>query len=128
MYWLLPPAGGSQLRALEAMNKWSLFGAVLFGGVFALFAFGRVEQFDSRAIRFLAAAFVFGSYCALVIFCTGDEKPSLSLLGQTLLGVACALAIAALAGASHNGYVAAGVLGLILGFSADVWAKHIQLP
>lgn len=110
------------------MNRWSLLGAALFGTVFALFAFWRVEVVDSHAIRGLIAFFLFGFYCAIVIFGTSDKKRSISLLAQTLLGVALACAVAALFGAGADGYILAAVLGLVLGFTADWWVKHVQFP
>ena len=110
------------------MGLWSLLGAILFGGVFALFAFWRVDVVDSHTVRGVIAAFLFGLYCAIVIFSTSDKKRSLSLSGQTLLGVALACAIAALFGATSEGYIAAVMAGLILGFTADKWVAHVQLP
>lgn len=110
------------------MNRWSLLGAVLFGGVFALFTLWRIDAFDSHAIRVTIAAFLFGLYCAIVIFGTSDKRRWLSLASQTLLGVAVACAMAALFGATSDGYIAAVVLGLVLGFTADWWAVHVQLP
>ena len=110
------------------MNRWSLIGALIFGGVFALFVSFRIEVVSSQAIRGLIAFFLFGFYCAIVIFGTSDKKRSLSLLAQTLLGVTLACAVAALFGASPNGYIAAVVLGLVLGFTADLWVQHVQLP
>lgn len=110
------------------MSVWSLLGAVLFGGVFALFAFWRVEIVDSQTVRGVIAAFLFGVYCAIVIFGTSDKKRTLSLSGQTLLGVAISCAIAALFGAASEGYMLAVLAGLILGFTADKWVAHVQLP
>ncbi len=52
----------------------------------------------------------------------------MSLPTQTLLGVLFACAIAALFGAAREGYTLAVVSGVVLGFTADMWAKHIQLP
>ena len=80
------------------MGRWSLLGALVFGGVFALFASFRIEVVDSTAARGLIAFFLFGFYCALVIFGTSDKKRSLSLPAQTLLGVTLSCAIAALFG------------------------------
>ncbi|MGQ4583689.1 hypothetical protein [Lysobacter sp. F60174L2] len=110
------------------MNLWSLLGAVLFGGVFALFAFWGVEGLDSQVIRGVVAFFLFGFYCAIVIFGTSDKKRSLSLPAQTLMGVALACAIAAIFGATAEGYFLAVALGLVLGFTADRWVEHVQLP
>ena len=110
------------------MNRWSLLGAILFGAVFALFAFWRVEVVDSHAARGLIAFFLFGFYCAIVIFGTTDKKRSLSLPAQALLGVVLACAIAALFSASTDGYILAVVLGLALGFTADRWVEYVQLP
>ena len=110
------------------MGLWSLFGAAIFGGVFALFAFWRVDAVDSNAVRVVIAAFLFGFYCAIVVFGTSEKKRSLSLAAQTLLGTALACAIAALFGATAEGYIAAVLTGLILGFTADWWVVHVQLP
>ncbi len=110
------------------MNLWTLLGAILFGGIFALFAFWNVDAVDSHTTRVVIAAFLFGFYCAIVIFGTSDKKRSLSLSGQTVLGVALACAIAALFRATAEGYIAASLVGLILGFTADKWVAHVQLP
>lgn len=112
------------------MNRWWLSGVIFFGAVFALFGVWRSEVavFDSRAIRWVLALFLFGSYCAIVIFGTDEKKRTLSLLSQTLLGVMLALAIAALLGATAQGYVLAAALGLVLGFTADYWVAYVQLP
>ncbi|MBJ6983021.1 hypothetical protein [Luteimonas sp. MC1572] len=110
------------------MNLWSLAGAVVFGGVFALFASWGADSIDSQAVRGTAAFFLFGFYCAIVIFATSGKKRSLSLPAQTLLGVALSCAVAAIFGASGEGYALAVVLGLILGFTADRWVAHVQLP
>src|SRR5690606_20063367 len=110
------------------MGRWSLLGALVFGGVFALFASFRIEVVDSTAARGLIAFFLFGFYCALVIFSTSDKKRSLSLPAQTLLGVTLSCAIAALFGATGEGYALAVALGLVLGFTADWWVAHVQLP
>ena len=110
------------------MNRWSLLGAILFGAVFAMFAFWHVDALDSRVVRGLVAFFLFGFYCAIVIFGTSDKKRSLSLSVQTLLGVALACAMAALSGATTDGYILAVVLGLLLGVTADRWVEYVQLP
>ena len=110
------------------MNRWSLIGALFFGGVFALFASFDIGAGNSQAIKGVIAFFLFGFYCAIVIFGTSDKKRSLSLLAQTLLGVTVACAIAALFGSSTNGYIAAAVIGLVLGFTADWWVQHVPLP
>ena len=110
------------------MNRWTILGVIFFGALFALFAFWRVEVFDSRAIKFVTVAFLFGAYCAIVIFGTADKKRSLSLAAQTVLGVCLALTIAALFNAPAQGFYLAAVLGLILGFTADKWVEYVQLP
>jgi uncharacterized membrane protein len=110
------------------MGRWSLIGAVIFGGVFALFAFWRVDVIDSQTARALTAAFLFGLYCAIVAFGTSEKKRSLSLSSQTLLGVALGLVLAALFNVPAEGYVAAFLIGLILGISAHKWVAHVQLP
>lgn len=110
------------------MSLWSSLGAVLFGGVFALFTFWRVESVDSHSTRAVIAAFLFGLYCAIVIFGTSDKKRSLSLAAQTILGVALACALAALFGVSYEGYMVAVSVGLMLGFTADKWVAYVQLP
>lgn len=107
------------------MNRWTLLGAVVFGCVFAFFALWRVDVVDSRTMRWGVAAFLFGFYCAMVAFGTSDKKRSLTLSAQTLLGVTFACAIAALFGAGTDGYIAASLAGLVLGFTADKWVEHV---
>ena len=110
------------------MNKWMASGVLLLGAVFAFFAYWGVETVDSRAIKAIGAAFLFGCYCAIVVFGTAGKKRTLSLAGQAVLGFALAIAMAALFDATPEGYVLAAVLGLVLGFTADKWVEYIQLP
>ena len=110
------------------MNKWTVFGVLFLGGLFALFTYWRVEALDSRAIKAVGAAFLFGSYCAIVALGTTDKKRTLSLAGQTVLGVSLAITSAALFNATSEGYILAAVLGLVLGFTADRWVGYVQLP
>ena len=110
------------------MNRWHVIGAIFFGALFVLFSALRLDVFDSRAMRILAAVFLFGVYCGIVAFGTAEKKRSLSLLGQTTLGVAAALAIAALIGPSLEAFGIAVLLGLVLGFTADMWVAHVPLP
>jgi hypothetical protein len=110
------------------MNRWTVLGVIFFGALFALFAFWRVEVFDSRAAKYITVAFLFGAYCAIVAFGTADKKRSLSLAAQTVLGVGLSLTVAALFNASHQGFYLAAVVGLILGFTADKWVEYVQLP
>lgn len=110
----------------SGISRWELLGAMLFGGVFALCtAFRRVEVFDSRAARGIAAAFLFGTYCGIVAFGTGEKKRSLSLLSQTILGMLVGLAMASLFNPSVDGLFFAGVIGLLMGFTADWWVWHV---
>jgi len=115
------------------MNRWSFLGAIVFGGVFALFTFWRIEAphpaaTHSQVARFVIAAFLLGFYCAIVIISASGKKRSLSLSVQTLLAVTLACAIAALFGAGADGYALAVLLGLVLGFTADKWVEHVPLP
>ena len=110
------------------MNRWMILGAMIFGGVFALFAFWQIEVPNPRTTRYLIAVFLFGFYCAIVAFGTAEKKRSLSLPAQTVLGFALAIAIAALFQASSEGYAVAAILGVILGFTADKWVESVPLP
>ena len=110
------------------MNRWTTLGTLLFGGVFALFAFWRVDVIDSGSAKAIISAFLFGSYCAIVVFGSDGKRRLLSLARQTFLGVALAFSIAAMFGASPQGYFLAAALGLVLGYTADLWVLHIQLP
>lgn len=110
------------------MNLWTVLGAIFFGALFALFAFCRVDVFDSYAVKGMTVAFLFGAYCAIVAFGTDGKKRSLSLAAQTVLGVALALTIAALFNAPAEGFAIAAALGLLLGFTADYWVGYVQLP
>jgi uncharacterized membrane protein len=110
------------------MNLWSLVGAIVFGSIFAFFTFWGVETLDSHTTRGVVSVFLFGFYCAVVILGTSDKKRTLSVLNQTLLGIAFSCAIAAIFGASLEGYFLAAALGLVFGFTADMWVKHVQIP
>jgi hypothetical protein len=110
------------------MKSFELFAALLFGAIFALFAFWRVRIVDSQAIRGVIAAFLFGTYCAVVAFGTGEKKRTLSLSSQTLLGMALACALGALFGASPMDYMILIVAGLALGLTAHFWVNWVQLP
>ncbi|MCC4618300.1 hypothetical protein LL972_20280 [Xanthomonas campestris pv. asclepiadis] len=110
------------------MNRWEVFGAIFFGSIFALFAVFRFEILDARAAKGIAAVFLFGIYCGIVAFGTAGKKRSLSLPGQTVLGIGVALTIAALFSPPTEGFALAALLGLILGFTADRWVEHVQLP
>jgi hypothetical protein len=110
------------------MDRWSPIGTGFFGAIFALFTFLRMDSLDSPAIRVVIAAFMFGVYGAIVAFGTAGRTRSLSLFDQTLLGVTLALAIAAVFNASIEGFLLALVLGVLLGFTADRWVDHVQLP
>jgi len=115
------------------MSRWSFLGAIAVGGVFALFAFWRIEAGHatlacSQTARFVVAAFLFGFYCAIVIFGASGKKRSLSLTVQTFLAVVLSCSIAALLGAGADGYIAAVLLGLVLGITAHKWVEHVPLP
>ena len=110
------------------MNRWMILGALIFGGVFALFAFWQIEAVNSRTTRYLIAVFLVGFYCAIVAFGTAEKKRSLSLAAQTVLGFALAIAIAALFQATSDGYAVAAIVGVFLGFTADKWVEHISFP
>jgi hypothetical protein len=51
----------------------------------------------------------------------------LSLPLQTWLAVGLSCAMAALLDASAEGYMAAVTLGVVLGLTADLWVRYIQL-
>lgn len=110
------------------MSRWEILGVILFGALFALFAFFRVEALDSHAVKGVVAAFLFGTYCGIVMYGTHERKRSLSLAAQTALGVMLALALAALFQAPPARFALAAGLGLVLGFTADFWVKHVPLP
>ena len=110
------------------MKFLAILGALIFGLIFAYFAFLRVETINSFPIRTITAFFLFGFYCAIVLFGTSDKKRTLPLSVQTLLGIFLSLSIAALFNAPPEGYVLAALLGIGLGFTADKWAEYIQLP
>ena len=110
------------------MRSWEIVGAAVFGLLFVVFAFFRVEIIDSQTVRAVIAVFLFAFYCGIVIFGTSDKKRTLSIFTQTLLGVLLACAVSALFGASAKIYAIAVLAGLVLGYTADLWVKHVQLP
>lgn len=110
------------------MDRFSIILATFVGILFAAFAYWRMDAADVLSMRKVVAAFLFGLYCAFVAFGSVGKKRTLSLAAQTLLGVATSCSIAALVGAPPDGYLLAIVLGLVLGYTADLWVKHVQLP
>ena len=110
------------------MNRWTILGTLLFGGVFALFAFWRVDGLDSSSPKGSSSAVLFGSVGAIVVFGSDGKRRLLSLARQTFLGVALAFSIAAMFGATPQGYFFAMLVGLMLGYTADLWVLHVQLP
>ena len=110
------------------MDRWTILGALIIAVIFVLFAFFRVESLDSRTVQALIACFIFAFYCGLVALGTAEKKRRISTTAQTMLGVVSAAAIAAVFGASAQGYTVAVVLGVVLGFTADIWAKYVQTP
>ncbi len=110
------------------MNLWSLIGAVFFAAVFGLFAYFRLDSLNSMAVKGIASFAIVGFYGALVIFDTSDKKRTLSLAWQTLLGIIASVTIAVIYQAPNEGLISAAVVGLFLGFFADKWAVHLQLP
>ena len=110
------------------MNRWEILAAVACGLVFSVFAYWRIEGTESEMLRGVSAAFVIGLYGGLVVIGTSDKKRSLSVAWQVLLGVFASLTIAMLWSATTAGYLLAILLGLVLGITAHMWAKHMQLP
>jgi hypothetical protein len=110
------------------MDRVSLLIALIYGGLFALFASWRVEALDARGVKAVLAAFLFGTYCVVVVIGASGKRRSLSVLNQTLLGVGLSVTIAALFQAPAGGYGVAVLLGVILGFTADYWVEHVRFP
>ena len=108
------------------MSWWSLLGALLFGVVFAVFRWHDVDPPASLAATVFGALVLFGTYCGLVIVGTADKRRTLSITAQTALGVACALAVAAVVGADLPGYGVAAGIGLVLGYTADLWVRILD--
>lgn len=110
------------------MTRWMILGAAVFAAIFVAAAFVVRPPPEPRALQFGAAVSVFAFYVGLVVCTRLDRKPAMGLLLQTTLGVLAAVAIAAVLGFSAGAVGAAALLGLILGFTADIWVKHVQLP
>ncbi len=110
------------------MNIWSLLCAVFIAALFGLFAYLRLDSLNSLAVKGIASFAIVGFYGAIVVFGTSDKKRTLSLAWQTLLGMFASVTIAVIHQAPDEGLVYAAVLGLILGFFADKWVVHLQLP
>jgi len=109
------------------MNRWEILGAAFFGAIFALFFFLRIDAVDSTAARGGVVVFLIGFYWAIVVIGNDEKKRSLSLSGQTLLGVVFACAIAAVLAAPPVGYLVAVLLGLVIGFTVDMWIHKLPL-
>ena len=117
------------------MSRNLLLAGVLFGLFLALAFFldARYVPTDWHGLRMGLCVFVFATYAGIVAFGSDPPKrtPRLPLYVQTLLGVLTACVIAVLCNAPPIGYVAAVLLGVILGFTADHWVRiaiRILLP
>ena len=62
---------------------------------------------------------------ASIGFDTAEKKRSLSLLVQTLLGSLVAVAVTALTDTTAEQLAIAALVGTLLGWTADLWVKHI---
>ena len=109
------------------MDRWTWAGAAVVGTGFAISAYARFDHIDSATVRVLVGVFLFGLYSGVVVLGTEGKKRSLSSRMQVALGVAFSCAIAALAGASTEGYILAVLLGLVLGLTADMWVMHVDI-
>lgn len=110
-------------KKVAAMNRWAVIGAVLFGIVFADFAFWQIDMLNSRTTRLIVFSFLLITYCALVAFGTTDKKRKPTLAREILLGVGFTLTTAALYHASLEGFIAAVATGVVLGLIAAVWVN-----
>ncbi|MFT3807669.1 hypothetical protein [Arenimonas sp.] len=110
------------------MTRWDVFAALCYGAIFVIFAVLRRGPIVGDTTGVLLSVFLFGSYCGIVAFGTDGKRPWLSLSRQTLLGVLVALAIGAMHTTSIEGFIGASIIGLLLGFTADMWVKHIRPP
>ena len=94
---------------------------LLFTAIQALTYVGLASVGTNRFIAFWLVT----SYIFLIGFDTTEKKRSLSLLVQTLLGASVAVAVTALIGATAEQLAIASLVGTPLGWTADLWVKHI---
>jgi hypothetical protein len=83
----------------------------------------------SDGVRLGIAGFLFGAYCFYAAWPSFHKRQRRRpLLVQAVLGSALAITVAILFGASAEAIGAAALLGVMLGFFADIWAKHVPFP
>ncbi len=66
------------------------------------------------------------SYVFLIAFDTVEKKRSISLLVQTLLGTLVGVAVTVLVEGKAEHLAVAAVIGTLLGWTSDLWAKLIR--
>ena len=96
-----------------------------FAAAFALLG-GLSIGFSAPALALLSVAGgFFGAIAAPEIEPRAFRRPALWQIGFSVIG--CVL-VAALLGANAEGYGLAAMLGILLGFFAPSWIKHLTLP
>jgi peptidoglycan/LPS O-acetylase OafA/YrhL len=83
-----------------------------------------------HSVRLAVAGFLFGAYCIYALWPSFQKKrpKRRSLLVQAALGGALGVTVAILFGGTGEVVGVAAVLGVMLGFFADIWVKHVPLP
>jgi hypothetical protein len=108
-------------------SKTGLIIAIVVGFAMAFALLGGLSiGFSVPGIALLSVAgALFGAIAAPEIEPRAFRRPALWQTGFAILGC---LLVAALLGAGADGYALAAVLGIILGFLAPHWIKHLSLP
>ena len=110
------------------LERSSLLWSVAFGLLFAACLYVRVSG-ATEAVRLVLAGFLFGTYCAFCSLPAFAKKPKPApLLLQVTLGAALGVAFVLLLRGSSDLLVPGAIVGAVLGYLADMWARHVSLP
>lgn len=109
------------LRSLKVASLFALGFAIMFGAVSVLFYFG---DWFRLAVVSSIGAFV-GLVAAPEFEPTAFDRPKLV---QTVSGLVAGALVGVAAGFSADLVAAASVAGLLVGWLAPLWIKHIQIP
>lgn len=109
------------LRSLKIASLFSLAFAILFALVSAIFYFGDWYR--------LMAVSCIGAFVGLVAAPEFEPKAfSRPRLVQSLSGLCAGVLAGSVAGFSIELVLAVSIAGLVVGWLAPIWVKHIQIP
>jgi riboflavin transporter FmnP len=107
------------------MKLWMPIAAISVGLIYTALKLFVRHGFASVEVNRFVSFWLIVSYIFLIAFDTAEKKQTISMLLQTMLGALTAVAAMFLIGATAEQLAIAALIGTLLGWTADLWAKHI---